>query len=101
MYKRAAPLQIALALAGFLAGIVVWYQSSENLWLVGSLLLISVVPITLVAIKPVNDILLAPGNDPDSAETREFLERWGLKHWLRTGVSAVSFLMYLIAVVYA
>jgi len=101
MYKRAAPLQIALALAGFLAGIVVWYQSSDNLWLLGSLLLISVVPITLVAIKPVNDILLAPGHDPDSAETRELLERWGPKHWLRTGVSGASFILYLIAVVYA
>ena len=101
MYKRAAPLQIAMALVGFLAGIVAWYQSSENLWLAGSLLLITVVPITLVVIKPVNDILLAPDNDPDSANTAELLQRWGPKHWLRTIVSGFSFLMYLIAVVYA
>lgn len=100
MYKRAAPMQIALALSGFLAGIVVWYQSSDNLWLLGSLLLISVVPITLVLIKPVNDILLAPGNDPDSVETGTLLERWGPKHWLRTVVSGVAFLTYLVAVVH-
>lgn len=101
MYKRAAPLQIALALAGFLAGIAVWYQSSDNLWLLGSLLLITVVPITLLAIKPVNDILLAPDNDPDSAETGELLKRWGPKHWLRTVVSGIAFLTYLVAVVHA
>lgn len=101
MYKRAAPLQILMALVGFLAGIVAWYQSSDNLWLLGSLLLISVVPITLIVIKPVNDILLAPDNDLDSAKTAELLQRWGPKHWLRTVVSGVSFLMYLSAVVYA
>ncbi|MDB4542859.1 DUF1772 domain-containing protein [bacterium] len=101
MYKRAAPLQILMALVGFLSGIVAWYQSSDNLWLLGSLLLISVVPITLIVIKPVNDIPLAQDNDPDSAKTAELLQRWGPKHWLRTVVSGVSFLMYLSAVVYA
>ena len=101
MYKRAAPLQIALALVGFLAGIVAWYQGEDFLWLLGSLLLISVVPITLIAIKPVNDILLAPGNNPDSEETGKLLEKWGPKHWLRTLVSGASFLMYLFAVVRA
>ena len=100
MYKRAAPLQILMALVGFLAGIAAWYQSSVILWLLGSLLLISVVPITLIIIKPVNDILLAQDNDPDSAKTAELLQRWGPKHWLRTVVSGVSFLMYLSAVVY-
>ena len=100
-YKRAAPLQIVLALVGFLAGIVVWYQSSDNLWLLGALLLISVVPITLVLIKLVNDILLAPGNDPDSTETGKLLECWGPKHWHRTVASGVSFPVYLVAVVYA
>ena len=65
----------------------------------GALLLISVVPITLIAIKPINDILLAPDNDPDSLETGALLQRWGPKHWLRTVVSGISFLLYLIAVV--
>ena len=101
MYKRAAPLQITLALVGFLAGIVAWYQGADFLWLIGSLFLISVVPITLVVIKPVNDILLAPGNNPDSEETGKLLESWGPKHWLRTLVSGASFLMYLFAAVRA
>jgi hypothetical protein len=40
MYKRAAPLQIFLALVGCLAGMASWYQSTGLLWLLGSLLLI-------------------------------------------------------------
>ena len=44
MYKRAAPMQVTLAIVGFMSGMIVWYQSSENLWLIGALFLISVVP---------------------------------------------------------
>ncbi|MDA7722943.1 DUF1772 domain-containing protein [Pseudomonadales bacterium] len=47
MYKRAAPLQIALAVAGTIAGLVAWYLSGSMLWLIGALLLASVIPITL------------------------------------------------------
>lgn len=97
MYNLAAPMQIALAVIGFLAGLVVWYASSDILWLIGSLLLISVIPITLIIIKPVNDILLNPDNDPDSPETEALLKRWGPKHWLRTIVSGAAFILYLIA----
>ncbi len=97
MYNRAAPMQITLAVAGFLAGIVLWYLHASYLWLAGALLLIAVIPITLIIIKPVNDILLSPNNDPDSAETEVLLNRWGPKHWLRTIVSGTSFVIYLVA----
>jgi len=97
MYNRAAPMQIAMAVIGFLAGIAAWYSSSEIIWLLGAALLVSVIPITLTIIKPVNDILLAPDNDPDSPETEELLKRWGPKLWLRTVVSGAAFILYLIA----
>ena len=97
MYNLAAPMQIALAVIGFLAGITTWYLSSDVLWLIGSLLLISVVPITLIMIKPVNDILLSPDNDPDSPETEALLKRWGPKHGVRTIVSGAAFIIYLLA----
>ncbi|AQS38947.1 protein of unknown function (DUF1772) [Shewanella psychrophila] len=99
MYKRAAPLQIALALFGFIAGVLAWLNGMGVLWLVGSLMLISVVPITLILIKPINDILLAPENDPESENTQNLLSRWGPKHWLRTIVSGGAFLVYLFAAV--
>lgn len=97
MYNLAAPMQIALAVIGFLTGLIAWYVSSDILWLLGSLLLVSVIPITLILIKPVNDILLDPANNPDSPETEVLLRKWGPKHWLRTIVSGAAFIVYLIA----
>ncbi|MCJ8321789.1 MAG: DUF1772 domain-containing protein [Colwellia sp.] len=99
MYKRAAPLQIVLALTGFIAGVLAWFNDMGLLWLVGSLLLISVVPITLILIKPINDLLLAPENDPESEITQDLLSRWGTKHWLRTIISGVAFLVYLFSAI--
>ena len=60
MYNRAAPMQVTLALVGFISGMILGYLSSEVLWYIGALLLFSVIPITLIVIKPVNDILLSP-----------------------------------------
>ncbi len=99
MYARAAPLQITLALVGFTAGIVAGYESGNDMWLVGAAFLISVVPITLLWIKPINDVLLHPENNPDSEKTQKLLINWGIKHWTRTAVSAVAFLLYIAAVV--
>jgi len=101
MYNRAAPMQIVLAVIGFLAGFITWYLSSDMLWLIGSLLLISVVPVTLIIIKPVNDILLNPDNDPDSPETYALLKQWGSKHWFRTILSGAAFIVYLVAAINA
>jgi len=94
MYKRAAPMQVILAVAGVMAGIVLGYLNSELLWYVGALLLFSVIPITLIVIKPINDILLSPENDPDSAETQALLKRWGPKHWWRSLTSGFAFVVY-------
>ena len=99
MYKRAAPLQIVLAVVGFLGGIVAWWGGLGVLWLAGSIVLISVVPVTLVLIKPINDVLLSSENDPDSQETQGLLGQWGPKHWIRTVVSGVAFVLYLYAAI--
>ena len=99
MYNRAAPMQIILALIGFAAGVLAWYYSNSYLWLVGGLFLISVVPITLIFIKPINDVLLKPENDPESEVTQQLLLKWGPKHWIRTVVSGIAFLLYLYAAV--
>lgn len=99
MYKRAAPMQIVFALIGFIAGILAWYYESGSIWLIGAILLISVVPITLILIKPINDVLLSPENDPESKNTQALLLKWGPQHWIRTIVSGIAFLLYLYAAV--
>lgn len=95
MYNRAAPMQVTLALVGFISGMILGYLSSEVLWYIGALLLFSVIPITLIVIKPVNDILLSPENDPDSANTEALLRQWGPKHWWHSIASGLAFVVYL------
>lgn len=97
MYRRAAPMQILLAVVGSLAGILAWVFGGPLPWLFGALLLASVIPITLFAIKPINDVLLDPLHDADASDTEDLLRRWGPKHWLRSIVSGVSFILFLIA----
>lgn len=97
MYRRAAPMQILLAIVGSLAGLVLWGMGNELLWLVGSLFLVSVIPITLIAIKPVNDVLLNPKHDPDGSDTEGLLRKWGPRHWWRSIVSGVAFVLFLLA----
>ena len=99
MYRRAAPLQISLALVGFIAGALVWLMGAGVLWLVGALSLASVIPITLLFIKPINDALLSPAAKPESKQTARLLAQWGARHWWRTVVSGASFLLYLTAAV--
>lgn len=97
MYRRAAPMQIFLALAGTLSGALVWVLTGSAVWLAGALFLVSVIPITLLAIKPINDMLLDPSHDPDSSETRNLLCRWGPRHAARSVVSGIAFVLYLYA----
>ncbi len=94
MYHRAAPMQITLALVGTLGGLAAWMQSNSLIWAIGSVALFSVIPITLIVIKPINDILLSPENDPSSPETVELLGQWGKRHWLRSIVSGVAFVLF-------
>ena len=97
MYRRAAPMQILLAVVGTLAGVIIWGLGGTLLWLIGAIFLVSVIPITLVAIKPINDVLLDPTHSPDASDTESLLKRWGPKHWARSIVSGTSFVLFLIA----
>jgi hypothetical protein len=95
MYRRAAAMQIALAVVVSAAGLAVWILTGGVLWLVGALLLILVVPIRLLFIKPINDVPLSFSNNPEILETQALPKRWGSKHWIRTAVSGAAFLIYL------
>lgn len=97
MYRRASAMQIALAIVGTLAGMMSWWLSGELVWLIGAVLLFLVVPVTLVFIKPVNDILLDAGREPDAPDTGKLLRQWGPKHRVRSILSGVSFVLYLLA----
>lgn len=93
-YRRAAVMQGVLAVVGLLASLVAWYQGFGLGWLIGGLLLGTLVPFTLVVIKPTNRRLLDPGLDNGSGEAGELLTRWGQLHAMRTVVSVAVFMAF-------
>ena len=97
MYRRAAPMQIILAVVGTLSGFAAFGVEGNILWAIGSLFLVSVIPITLVLIKPINDVLLAENHDPDTSDTAGLLRQWGFKHWWRSVMSGIAFILFLLA----
>ena len=96
MYRRAAPMQISLAVVGTLSGFAVFGVGGNILWAIGSLFLVSVIPITLVVIKPINDVLLDESREPDASDTERLLRQWGLRHWWRSIVSGIAFILFLL-----
>lgn len=96
-YKRATVMQVSLALLATLAGLGRWLGGGGVAWLIGALLIVSVIPFTLVVIRPTNDRLLQPGRDPGSAETRQLLEAWGRLHAVRSVLSVTATLVFLSA----
>ena len=93
-YERAKFLQGALALIGGALAFYLWWRSLNQLWLIGSLLLLANWPFTLFAIMKLNRRLEAaePG-----AESRDLLARWGRLHLVRTLLGLASALAMLAA----
>ena len=79
-YKRATWMQAPLALIGLLTGTLAGILGGGVGWIVGALLIGSVVPVTFKIIMPTNHLLLEPGRDINSDETRTLLNRWGRLH---------------------
>jgi hypothetical protein len=72
-YRRGFGMQASLAIAGFLLGVSVWWQTRSAWWLLGALVLIANWPYTLLAMMPTNHKLMAI--DPASAGTRKSCAR--------------------------
>ena len=94
-YKRATVMQASLAIIGFLGGFAAWLLGAGLMWLVASLFILAVIPVTLLVIFPTNNKLLAPGRDLGSSETRELLVRWGRLHAVRSVLSLVATFMFI------
>ena len=98
-YKRGAIMQASLSTIGTLAAIAAWLQGAPPSWLIGGLLLGSLIPFTLIVILPTNKRLLDPALDKDSALAEQLLQRWGKLHAARTALSLPSFLVFLSAAI--
>ncbi|MGQ0812616.1 MAG: DUF1772 domain-containing protein [Nitrospiraceae bacterium] len=94
-YKRAAPMQVILALVATAAGLLSWWMDGRVLWLVGALVMFAVIPFTLIVIMPTNRQLLDPGLDRPSEATRRLLEKWGMLHAVRSILSLAASCIFL------
>jgi hypothetical protein len=97
-YRRAAVMQVALALAATVAGLSAWLLSQQIVWLAGTILIFAVVPFTLLVIMPTNKHLLDPNLDRTSEATRRLLQRWGRLHSIRSLLSLLASVAFLSAV---
>jgi hypothetical protein len=94
-YKRGTLMQAPLAIAGFLLGLLAWWQSGDPLWAIGGLLMLANWPVTFFIIMPTNNRLMA--TEPGSAgpESRAIIERWGSLHAIRTALGFATMLVFL------
>jgi hypothetical protein len=95
-YRRGFAMQAPIAVVSALLGGAAWWTTGDLLWVVGAVIMIANWPYTLVAIMPINHLLEATASGGDR-DTRERLVRWGQLHAVRSGLSAVATLIYLIA----
>ncbi len=98
-YRRATVLQVILAALGLLSSIAAWLAGATYWWIVGGILLGSVIPFTLIMILPTNKQLLSPMLDKQSPQTERLLAQWGKLHAVRTMLSVLALLLFLYLVI--
>ena len=92
-YRRATLMQAPLAIIGGIAAFGAWLTGAGLGWLIGGLLLVSVVPVTFLVIMPTNRALLAPDASKDVPRLTALLARWNRLHAIRSLLSAVAFVL--------
>src|SRR6266568_250942 len=93
-YKRAAVMQVILAVIGVTGAIVAWYLGRGTSTLVAAIVFATVVPWTLIVIMPINRQLLDETRTSETPETDVLLKKWGRLHNVRTiaGLLALTIL---------
>jgi hypothetical protein len=93
-YRRGAMMQAPLAILGGISATAAWLSGAGAGWLVGGVLLLSVVPFTLLAINPTNKALLDPAAARDPSRVAVLLARWNQLHAVRSFLSTVAFVLF-------
>jgi hypothetical protein len=96
-YRRATIMQSSLAFSSFVASILVWFFKSDFLFLLGGLLIATVIPFTLLVIFPTNKKLMSEGMN--LSQTEALLNRWNRLHLVRSLCSLCAFLVMVMAVI--
>jgi hypothetical protein len=94
-YKRGFAMQAPLAIAGFVFGLLAWWQTGVWLWLLGAVIMIANWPYTLLGIMPTNNQLMATDPAVAGADTRRLIEKWARLHAVRTALGFAAVLVFL------
>lgn len=97
-YQRATIMQASLAFVSLISSVAVWHGEGNILFLIGGLLIGSVIPFTLLVIVRTNKKLLKPGIESNAQETEKLLARWNHLHLVRSILSLCSFVLMVVAV---
>lgn len=100
-YRRGFAMQATLAVASAIFAGLTWWQTGNWQWLVGGAVILANWPFTLIVIMPVNHQLQAIAPDQTDSNTRALLVRWGQLHAVRSGLSAVSTIIFISLVISA
>ena len=99
-YKRATVMQVLLALISFLSSLTAWLMDPSIYWLIGGILIVTVIPFTVIAILPTNKQLLSSSLDKNSEYAQQLLNHWGKLHSIRSLLSLLSLLIFLYALIF-
>jgi hypothetical protein len=94
-YQRGFAMQAPLAIAGFLLGLLAWWQTGNWSWLVGAVVLIANWPYTLLVMMPTNQKLKATDPVGAGSASRELVVRWGRLHAVRSTLGIAVTLIFL------
>jgi len=100
-YRRAAVMQVILALSATIAGLGEWFMGAGLAWLVGAMLVFAVVPFTLIAIMPANRQLLDLRLDRTSESAHRLLQHWGRLHAVRSILALLASVIFLSSVIWS
>ena len=94
-YKLGFVMQASLAIAGFLLGMLAWWQTGVWLWLLGAFVLVANWPYTLIGIMPTNGKLMAIEPAAAGPDSRGLIEKWARLHAVRTALGFAATLVFL------
>jgi hypothetical protein len=96
-YARGSIMQAPLAILGSVFAFSSWWMNKDPDWLLGGVLLFSVVPFTLIVIFPTNKKLQSNELDLSPAQAEHHLRLWSKLHAVRSALSFLAFLIFLFA----
>ncbi|MEP9354029.1 DUF1772 domain-containing protein [Xanthobacter sp. KR7-65] len=94
-YGRGIVMQGTLAIVGALLGAIAFAGNRDWHWLAGAVMMLANWPYTLIGIMPTNRTLMATPQAEAGPSTRRLIANWGQLHMVRTGLGALSTLVFL------